>query len=462
MAGSNDGQQSTKPLPPGKLGLPWIGESLAIAANNHGFYKDRFAKYGPIFKTRLFGINFVVFSGPEGMERFANDPAIVRGGADPLSVQQIFVNSLALTDGPPHRERKAAMLKSMQHRDALEKFLPRMERIMTSYVARWEKAGDVKMMDELFTMAAEMSGAIFTGDESKAGIEELRDAVTAMRGAFMTPPIAIPGTTYGRAIAGRKRLQALILRAIARHRTGSYDTALSTMLAEADKAGRTEEKVAGDLLHLLFAGQGGYTVPLTVATLTLPQFPALMEQARAEVMAVAPEGPLTMEHMDKLEFLERFSKEIRRYYAMNSATFFGRVTAPMEVGGYSIPAGWGAIGAIHITMRSSAVYDDPTKFDPDRFLPERIEARPPGSYVPHGHGPRSGHKCPAEDMVAMTVKAFFAIILRRNTTWTLPPQDLTLSNELFPLPVSGLNVHFEKWPARSESLPRPAEGLARR
>jgi len=29
-------------VPPGRLGLPWLGETTAIASNNHNFYTDRF------------------------------------------------------------------------------------------------------------------------------------------------------------------------------------------------------------------------------------------------------------------------------------------------------------------------------------------------------------------------------------------------------------------------------------
>ena len=41
------------PLPPGRLGLPWIGETMSIARNNHKFYRDHLAKYGPNVRKRL-------------------------------------------------------------------------------------------------------------------------------------------------------------------------------------------------------------------------------------------------------------------------------------------------------------------------------------------------------------------------------------------------------------------------
>jgi cytochrome P450 len=461
MAGSTDAPQGTKPLPPGSLGLPWIGESLAIAGNNHKFYKDRFKKYGPIFKTRLFGINFIVFSGPEAMHRFATDPAIERGGTDPISVKQIFVKSLALIDGPEHRARKAVMLKGVQHRDSIERWLPRMQRIMAGTIAKWEKDGKATVLPDLRVMSAELSGALFTGDESKAHIDELNEILGWMREAFSTAPIPIPGTKYSRAMKGRKRLQQLIIEAMDRHRSGTYDDILNIMMSEAREKGISEQTLRGDLLHLLFAGQGGYFVPLTLITMTMGQRPDLMARAREEVMRVAPEGQLTMEHMDKLVYLEQLSKELRRFFAMNSATFFGKVKKSIEVGGYHIPEGWGAIGAIHITMRASETFDDPDRFDPDRFTSDQIATRRPGSYVPHGDGERSGHKCPAEDIVAVAVKLYLTLLLRRNS-WEVPAQDLTLTNELFPLPASGLHIVLKPYNASAQSLPRAAEGAVRR
>jgi cytochrome P450 len=260
---------------------------------------------------------------------------------------------------------------------------------------------------------------------------------------------------------GRKRLQQLIIEAMDRHRSGTYDDILNIMMSEAREKGISEQTLRGDLLHLLFAGQGGYFVPLTLITMTMGQRPDLMARAREEVMRVAPEGQLTMEHMDKLVYLEQLSKELRRFFAMNSATFFGKVKKSIEVGGYHIPEGWGAIGAIHITMRASETFDDPDRFDPDRFTSDQIATRRPGSYVPHGDGERSGHKCPAEDIVAVAVKLYLTLLLRRNS-WEVPAQDLTLTNELFPLPASGLHIVLKPYNASAQSLPRAAEGAVRR
>ena len=145
----------------------------------------------------------------------------------------------------------------------------------------------------------------------------------------------------------------------------------------------------------------------------LGQHPDIIERARAEVLEISPDGQITMDQIERMEYLEQISKEVRRYFAMNSATFFGRVQEDMEVGGYRIPKGWGAMGGIHINMRNPDVFPDPDRFDPDRFAPQREAALPPGSYVPHGDGQATHHRCPGENIVTVAVKVYLTLLLRK-------------------------------------------------
>jgi cytochrome P450 len=439
----------TAPLPPGRLGAPWIGETLSIARNNHKFYKDHLAKYGPIFKTRLFGINFVIVSGHEAFHQFATDPRVERGGTDPVSVEQMFHGSLALIDGNEHHARKDVMLHAVRTDEAMAAYLGRMQRVWGAHVDNWERTGTVTVRPDLQLASAELTGALYTGDESKAHIDELNQILAAMRYSLQILPLPIPGTPYAKALKGRKRLDVLIAEAIQRHQQHpeKYDDIVSRMLAVAPDHGVSAETLLGDVRHLIFAGQAGFFVPFILLTMTLGQHPEMREKARAEVRAVSPEGQVTMDQLARMGYLGQLSKEVRRFFAMNSGTFFGKATEDMEIGGYHVPRDWGLIGAIHINQRNKDVHADPDTFDPDRFLPEREAAMPPGSYVPHGDGERNHHRCPGEDMVTIAIKLYLTLLLRK-LDWSLPAQDLTLTNELFPLPASGLKVSFTRLGAK--------------
>jgi hypothetical protein len=57
------------PLPPGPLGLPVIGDSVALYRDPYGYGQRRFATYGPISKARLLGKPAVMLLSAEG-QRF--------------------------------------------------------------------------------------------------------------------------------------------------------------------------------------------------------------------------------------------------------------------------------------------------------------------------------------------------------------------------------------------------------
>jgi cytochrome P450 family 135 len=62
-----------------------------------------------------------------------------------------------------------------------------------------------------------------------------------------------------------------------------------------------------------------------------------------------------------------------------------RLTEPVEIGGWSLPAGLTVTPSIYLVHRRPDIYPEP-----ERFLPERFLDRPPGTYtwIPFGGGVR--------------------------------------------------------------------------
>ena len=59
-----------------------------------------------------------------------------------------------------------------------------------------------------------------------------------------------------------------------------------------------------------------------------------------------------------------------------------------EIGGYEIPAGSLVWVSLWVTHRHPDVWERPDEFDPERFTPERVMARPRFAHFPFGSGPR--------------------------------------------------------------------------
>lgn len=56
---------------------------------------------------------------------------------------------------------------------------------------------------------------------------------------------------------------------------------------------------------------------------------------------------------------------------------------------YTIPAGATVVITTYLLHRDANIYPNPTKFDPDNFLPERQANRHYYAFVPFSAGPRS-------------------------------------------------------------------------
>ena len=74
--------------------------------------------------------------------------------------------------------------------------------------------------------------------------------------------------------------------------------------------------------------------------------------------------------------------------------FSRQALAADEIGGYHLPPGWLVFVVPYVMHRHPAYWDEPERFDPTRFTPERAAARPKFVYLPFGAGPRQciGHQ----------------------------------------------------------------------
>src|SRR5258708_33617089 len=102
--------------PPGHDGLPLVGETLSFAKNPFRFIEDRLARHGRIFRTNVLGRKTAVVSGPEAAGHFIDPNVIMRDGAMPPHVQEIFGGrSLPLPHGEVPSPRQKLVNQAFHH-----------------------------------------------------------------------------------------------------------------------------------------------------------------------------------------------------------------------------------------------------------------------------------------------------------------------------------------------------------
>lgn len=101
-----------------------------------------------------------------------------------------------------------------------------------------------------------------------------------------------------------------------------------------------------------------------------------------------PNTPLTNEHIEKLDYMDRCVKETLRLFP--TVPIIGRtVEKEMKLKNYTLQPGQGIIVALGELQRNPKYWGEKAaEFNPDNFLPENMAARPPLVYMPFSEGAR--------------------------------------------------------------------------
>jgi cytochrome P450 len=435
---------SDGPLPPGRLGLPYLGETLAILRNPFRFVEERRDRYGNVFKSRVLGRKTVFLGGTAGAEAFYDPANVGRSDAHPYPIVDLFGGvNLEMYDGPRHAALKAMALEAFD-REAIASYLPGVERLVASRLAGWAREPEFGATAELRKLAIEAIClnllSLHPGPTTDAICRDYGHVLTGI----VSPPVPIPGTPYGRAHAARDRLLRLIHGEIARHRAEPRHDGLSRVLAAQAQDGRryTDDEAALEVHHIVIAGFIVYAL-MAEAMRRLAQDPALEAACRAEVVAVAGGGgALTLDRLRHLETCTRVVMEAKRLVPLVPLAF-GKAERTFSCDGFRIPKGWRVYLALRLCNVDPSIYRQPERFDPERFAPGRAEhCAHPLAFIPQGAPPPTGHQCLGLEYSTFLVLAFLAVLLR-GYDWDLPAQDLTFRwNTIPPEPLDGLRIRL--------------------
>jgi cytochrome P450 len=430
------------PLPPGKFGLPIIGETIGFL-RDADFIEKRVKKYGSLFKTSIFGRPTIVLVGAEA-NRFilTNDKYFAI--AWPQSTKILLGPlSLSVQEGSQHQSRRKLLSYAFQPK-ALAGYLPSMERITLEYLQKWEKLGKLTWYPQLRDYTFDVASSLLVGEDSSSETNISQLFKDWCDGLF-TIPIPLPWTKFGRALYCRKEIldhiEKIVLRRQAEQNPGQDALGLLLQAGDDEGNGLSLAELKDQVLLLLFAGHETVTSALGTLCLSLAQHPEVLVKARTEVLQVAPDGCLTPENLRQMNYLEMVLKEVLRLVPPVGGGF-RKVVKTCEFNGYSIPEGWAALYQIAHTHEDSSIYTNPEQFDPERFSPERAEDKQkPFGYLPFGGGMR---ECLGKAFAQLVMKVFAAHLVRDYTWELLPNQSLELIRVPTPHPKDGLQVNFRR------------------
>lgn len=184
----------------------------------------------------------------------------------------------------------------------------------------------------------------------------------------------------------------------------------------------------------------------------LVTYPGMQERLLQELIdnGVDENTQFNADVTDRLPFLDRYIKETQRRH--NPSFQPGRTTKTDLVlpGGYKLPKDSVVIPAIHHIHNNPKLWDNPARFNPDRWETEEVKNRHKAAYVPFGTGQRM---CIGFNFALQEVKIFLPMLVYRYK-FMQEENGIIEYDPMFQLiRPNNLYVRAEKrqkWPPRSE------------
>jgi cytochrome P450 len=431
---------SRLPLPPGRYGLPLVGETLTLLRDND-FSLKRFRQYGPIYRTHLLGRPTIVMSGAEanefllssGMDHFSWEAGW------PNTFKELLGRSLFLQDGEEHRHNRKLIAPAF-HGRALAAYLSTIDGIARGYLQSWQKLETFAWFTEFKKMTFDIACTLLIGAPPGPETAQLSQHFTDLTNGLLTLPVRLPGTPFYKAIKARDAILQFVGQQIEIRRADPTQDALSMLVHSQDEDGRafSNDELAAQAVLLLFAGHETTTSMLASFCLLLAQHPAVWEKLRAEQANIPLSDPPVLADFRQMPYLEKVLLETERIYPPVAGGFRG-VTKAFSFAGYQIPQGFQIQYNILNTHYDTAVFPEPEKFDPERFSEENRTGRSHFSLVGFGGGPRT---CIGKSFALLEIRLLAARLLREYAWEILPEQDTTIIRVPTARPKDNLLVRF--------------------
>ena len=351
-----------------------------------------------------------------------------------------FGRGLVMNEGDSWLHQRRLMSPAFSHA-RVAGLVPIMADVVRRKGDSWDTAAragrPVEMVHEMMTITLEViARTMFSTGVSDDDVRRMADAFgvvlrhISLRFATFWLPERVPLPGRAKTNAAMARLEEIVWRVVAQRRaSGERPDDLLSMLLDARDAETGEpmsdRQLRDEVLTTLFGGYEATADSLAWTWHLLARHPQADARLREEVDAVMAGDAPTAEELARLDYTRRVVMESMRLYP----PFWWNLRAAREdddVGGTRIPAGATVLLVTYATHRHPEFWDNPDRFDPDRFLPEAVAGRHRHAYVPFGTGQRA---CIGRHLAMLETPLVLAMLVRRFRPLPVPGRDVVYRAE---------------------------------
>ena len=388
--------------PPRVRGVPVLGVLPQVWKNTLDFFLQSALNYGDVVRIDMGPRRMFLVSHPDLVKYVLqdNNKNYVKGYE---MVKPLMGEGLVTSDGDIWR-RQRRLIQPLFNRPNMANLLPIMAETTQEAIDGWKMraaagvpldlASEMMLLTQAIILRTMFSADM--GSRSREISTYFASTLEYMNNLLMSPsPIfnKLPTPANRRYQTALEQLDAVVYQFITDRRAkGSHDRRdLLAVLMEARDVdtgeGMSDQQVRDELITIFLAGHETTATLLSWTWLLLGRNPEAAARVQSEIDTVLGGRVPTAEDIPQLVYTRQVLDESLRLYPP-AWMFARRSVGEDEIGGCHLEAGSMIMLSPYVTQRLPDFWDQPEKFDPERFTPAAVSARSRYAYFPFGGGPR--------------------------------------------------------------------------
>ncbi len=383
-----------------------IGSTLAFRRDPLGFLGDGIRSHGDLFRFRPLGIPMVMVNHPDHIKHILVDRGDLydKDAAIFKVVRPVLRKGLiANADMELWRRQRRMMAPHFTPR-SVQAFAENMTDETEKMLVRWERSAGtgqvLDVTDEIGQLALRIvNRSLFSAEvgEQAQAFERAFGIANDILGSFFRfpfPPLSVPTPSHRRlrrAIDDMDAFVSLFInKRLSEESTGAETDLLTLLLNSVDEDDGLRmdlEQLHHEVLNICIGAYETTTNTLSWTFYLLARHPEVEARLHEEVDRVLSGRTPTFEDLPNLTYTRMIVEEALRIYSP-AYQFMRRAREYDEIDGHAVPAGTNMLINSYFLHRHPDFWEEPERFDPSRFTPERVAARPKHAYIPFGSGQR--------------------------------------------------------------------------
>jgi cytochrome P450 len=379
--------------------------------------KDKFDRFGSIYRASVYGTNVYVVSDPELVDHVLRiNWRNYKKGQAIKRIAFLLGNGLMVSEGEFWKSQRR-MIQPAFHDKAIGALINVISAANIALLKKWKDA------------AQERESVNITRDISHMVLKVVLISIFGDDYEQVAPHFNILSDESARSLQFAQRFTPLgrIVAGVAGQRRKQNRTAtdlLGMLMAARGPKGHAmpDTQLAREIMTLIVAGHETTASTLNWTWYLLSQSPEVEEKLSSELNALLGSGSPEIGDLAKFVYLCQVIEETLRLYPAGWLMTRAALRND-QLGDYFVPAGTEIYISPYLIQRHPAFWDAPDQFNPDRFGPNELHTRHPMTMIPFSAGPR---RCIGESLARIEMQIHLMTIAKHLRLRSVGEQSIEL------------------------------------